>query len=382
MLCAYGVSVAGPRHLEKGIPCQDAHAFWVSDDGTMAIAAVADGLGSEFFSDEGSDVASRAVVTYLRDHFVPHGGEDDPFDVLRSSFAAAWEAVCSLAGERGQSIDEFDTTLCVAVLSRGTLWWGNSGDSGLVTCHIDGTYELATSMQRTEDGSVYPLCYDDRWEFGCLGNVATLLLCTDGVLEGMIAPPVLAVQTDSPIDREKASQFLHPQADFSACLAGVEESLRAYLEEYPREWVDDDKTVVVVFDDEALPGRQGDQYYAPPDWHAVYERVNSALYGTPSTNDAEDVSSSSEESLDGGPSAGGEPIDLAGVAGELLGVGMEMGRAIRHSMACLSRELGEKGPHSTRRGSVARIGPVSYDTGECGGGEWSASESCEGKDMA
>lgn len=374
MLCAYGASVAGPRHLERGVPCQDSCVTWVSDDGTMAVAAVADGLGSERFSDEGSAVACETAVASICDWLASCGDDECSATTLRDAFATAWQAVCAHAQEQGQPIDEYDTTLCLAVFAGGRLLWGQSGDSGLVACHADGTYELVTSMQRTEDGLVYPLCYSDHWEFGCLEDVATVLLCTDGVLEGMIAPPVLAVHADSPIDREKASQFLHPQASFSACLPEVEKSLRAYLEAYPQDWVDDDKTVVVVFDDASLPERQDEAYYAAPDWDAIYARVNEALYGAvpdssaPADNPADNPSDDSSDDCVGdagdreedsrsavdsqekrashpSPVAPNLPemqtvvLELAGAAEAVFGVGIEMGRALRRSMEELSRTL-------------------------------------------
>ena len=280
MMHVYGACVAGPRHLEAGRPCQDARASWVSEDGSLAVAAVSDGLGSERLSEVGSAVASEAAVAYCRDHLPARPSGRDGLACLRGAFRAAWDAVAARARRMGEPLGEFDATLTLAVLSGGRMLWGQSGDSGLVAGMADGTYRLVTRMQRDEEGRVFPLCFEDRWEFGAVEGVSTALLCPDGVLEGVIAPPVLAARGADPLDRSKARMFLHPRPDDAGRLAELGEELAAYLSAYPVEHIDDDKTVQVVFDDAALPALQNESYYAEPDWERLYAEARAALYGT------------------------------------------------------------------------------------------------------
>lgn len=280
MLHAYGASVAGPWHAKAGIPCQDAHASWVADDVALAVAAASDGLGSESFSHVGSATAVEAAVAHCRDHATAGAAPEETLKVLRAAYGAAYAAVIDEADEMSESPGEFDSTLCLALLDGNRLFWGHSGDSGLVAGMEDGTYRLVTTMQRDEEGRVFPLCFDDHWEFGVLEGVSTVLLCTDGVLEGMIAPPILGANTDCPLDRSKAHMFLHPLEDDAEHLAEVERQAAAYLEAYPRELIDDDKTVVVLFDDAHLPASQPDAYYAEPDWEGVRARAYADLYAS------------------------------------------------------------------------------------------------------
>lgn len=279
MLRAYGASVAKRDRHATGRPNQDARAAWVSDDGTVAVAAVADGLGSERLSDVGSSVAAETAVAYCREHLAAGLAAGAALTCLRGAYRAAWEAVVARASEMGEPAGEFDTTLCLAALAGGTLLWGQSGDSGLAACMADGSYRLVTRMQRDDEGRVFPLCFEDRWEFGELEGVSTVLLCTDGVLEGMIAPPILAAHTDCPLDRSMAHMFLHPRPGDAEDLAGVERAAFAHLEAYPPELVDDDKTVEVLFDDAALPVLREEGYYAAPDWEAICAAARAALYG-------------------------------------------------------------------------------------------------------
>ena len=52
-----GVSVVGTSHLDRAVPCQDAHRYQVLSGGELLVA-VADGAGSAARAEAG---ASRAV---------------------------------------------------------------------------------------------------------------------------------------------------------------------------------------------------------------------------------------------------------------------------------------------------------------------------------
>jgi len=59
-----GVSVAGFSHEEKNIPCQDSHAFRITNNNEV-IAAVADGAGSARLSHKGAQAFTTAIVDRL-----------------------------------------------------------------------------------------------------------------------------------------------------------------------------------------------------------------------------------------------------------------------------------------------------------------------------
>lgn len=280
MLYTYSANIPGPSHIESGIPCQDSCAV-ENIAGELVIAAVADGLGSETRSDVGSKIAADTSVSYCADHIGDCGSDEDVSAMMRRAYYSAYDAVLAKATSDGESAGQYDSTLCLAIFNGDTLYWGNSGDSGMAVARKDGTYELVTTMQRDDEGRVFPLCFEDHWEFGVMQDVATVLLCTDGILEDMIAPPILKAHSDNPIDTSKAVMFLHPQEGDVENLNDIEEQARAYLEGYPKRLLDDDKTLVVIFDGDNFPGRQSDPYYDGPDWKAIVEKANRALYENP-----------------------------------------------------------------------------------------------------
>lgn len=279
MISHYAVNIQGPSHVTRDIPCQDSFSVREARGGAAVIAAVADGLGSESHSDVGSSIAASTAVGFVAAVLEARSDEFDRLALIHDAFYAAYDAVLDEAERLDELAGEFDCTLTLAVLEDGHLWWGHSGDSGLMVAHLDGSYELVTTMQRDKGGRVYPLCFDHRWEFGEVKDVSSALLCTDGVLEA-IAPPVLGRLTNQPIDTKLVRMFLHPQEGDTEHIAEVEKAARAYWEAYPQRLLDDDKTVVVLFDDERLPAEQDQEYYAGPNWDEVNRLMREALYGT------------------------------------------------------------------------------------------------------
>ena len=275
MLRTYSVNLAGPGHVQRGVVCQD--ACCVETCANVVIAAVADGLGSEAHSEIGSRVAARAAVEACRERLAERGAELGAEAIVREAFAAAYRAVIEESAASGIPEDEMDCTLCLALFDGRRVAFGCAGDSGLIAALDDGRYEPLTSMQRDEEGRVFPLCFEDHWAFGAREGVASILLATDGVLEGLIAPPALARWTDNPVDTFVARGFLHPDLG-EGDLAELQRDAEAFLQAVPVELVDDDKTVVVAFDDERPAGLMPEDYYAGPDWEAVAAKASAVLY--------------------------------------------------------------------------------------------------------
>lgn len=285
MLRHYEVNLAGPSHRANGTPCQDACAVQVR--GNTMVAAVADGLGSEQFSHVGSHVAARTAVTFCCDNLARCSSPERTLALLRDAFDAAYGAVLDKAADAALPAGQMDCTLCLVLWVDGVAAWGQSGDSGLAVSHADGSYSLITRMQRDDEGRVYPLCFADRWEFGICTDVASALLCTDGILEGLIAPPLLAKHAACPIDTRVARGFLHPTANSGSAVCALQRSAQRYVEGLPTHLVDDDKTTVVLFDDERLPNDMPAPYYDGPDWDALYAQAEKLIYPSSHTADAQ-----------------------------------------------------------------------------------------------
>lgn len=282
MIITYKNSMAGPYHIDEGLPCQDSCFISMGKDG-LIIAAVADGLGSEEFSDIGSQVAAETAVTRCAEELAADTPPEEVRKKLNNSFVEAYRAVLERADKDGNARDEYDTTLCLAVYdpASGRLFYGQSGDSGLVALLSDGSYKQLTRQQRDEGGCVYPLCFGpDYWEFGeAEGRVSAFMLMTDGVFE-QICPKLMKkeeVTVNVPLAQKFLDRFDCPPDKVSE----LEQASAAFLEKYPRSKLDDDKTVVAVINTDAVPARREESYYAPPDWTALYQKAMKKIYPPP-----------------------------------------------------------------------------------------------------
>lgn len=309
MVRYYAANMAGPYHLDNGIPCQD--SFYIKKDGGGVVyASVADGLGSEAKSDDGSRIASRISCEYCMERYKSGMPFPEVKKLLNNAFVTAYKAVLDEAQAAGNSADEYDTTLCMVIFDNGYVFYGQSGDSGIVALMSSGEYVQLTVQQRDEDGYVFPLCSGpDMWVFGEVeAPVAAVMLMTDGVWE-QICPPLLR-NNDVKVNVALASRFMDRHEFSLRSVKALEEAAGKFLEGYPRELLDDDKTVVVVYDPLKPAKRMPAEYYSPPDWERLREaaeaKINAASTGRTREGEASGEQSGEQSDEGDGDCAEGE----------------------------------------------------------------------------
>ena len=329
MIAKIKVNMAGPYHLKKNIPCQD--AFYIRETPeNVVVGAVADGLGSELNSDIGAKVQSNVAVRECCNNYKKGMNPDEVVSMMKRAFTKAYKEVVKVASKDGNDVDQYDATLCLVIYDGEKLYYGQSGDSGLVVALSDGTYCKVTEQQRDEDGNVYPLCFGpEYWDFGFVeGKVTAAMLMTDGVWD-QICPPVLRYE-EQPINVALAEMFMNHYGMSISETRQLERDAVAFLREYPTKLLDDDKTVVVLINSEAEPQRMPEDYYKAPDWNRVNNKINERLY---EKSDVQEETNSVIEAKNNEPKNDviiGIPIDLRkvrktaqemmGSFGEIMGV--------------------------------------------------------------
>lgn len=277
MIYTYGVTQQGAYHIKEGLVCQDAHRIVKRSD-RFAIAAVADGLGSERYTDVAACIAVQVSTAHCAAHIADDDAESAVLSVMRDSFALAQRAIETAAEKNGYPLDQCDTTLSLAVLNGGVLYYGHAGDSGIVALTGDGLYVKVTGQQRDDEGRVFPLYFGEAmWTFGRFADpVASVFLATDGMYETLF--PVYLKDEPVSIYVALARYFMDPDAlGFAACgEAAVQSRIAAFLESIPGEQVSDDKTVVVLCDTDVRPLPQPAAYYREPDWGELKRRHDEA----------------------------------------------------------------------------------------------------------
>ena len=266
MIYAYGARLPGPYHIKNDIVCQD--YFEINKVGKEAcIAAVADGLGSAKYSDEGSKIAATEAVKLCSSHINAQTTDEEILNIIRSSFYAAQRAIEQESRSKDRPVELYDTTLTLAILIGETLYFGHSGDSGMIALATDGRYIAVTKQQRDEEGRVFPLFFSDKWEFGIFEHrVASVLLATDGMFEVFFP---MYIKNDPVNIHVSLAEFFMNNKTLRIQKVGeqeLSEGMSKFMENIPEHQVDDDKTIVTLINTRIKPKRQPKEYYAEPDW--------------------------------------------------------------------------------------------------------------------
>lgn len=277
MIKAYGVSLPGTYHIKNEIVCQDYHEILLPNK-QVAIAAVADGLGSAEHSDIASKLAATVATEHCKHNIKSAKKVDDILNVIRASFHAAYRAIETEVSEKEHDLAQYDTTLSLAIMLRDTLFYGHSGDSGIIALTTGGRYEAVTQQQRDEQGRVFPLYFTDKWEFGKFEpKVSAVLLSTDGIYE--IFFPIYIRNDPTNNIHVNLAQFFMDNTKLSVhkrARAEVEADITEFLKSIPDEQVNDDKTVVVLINTAIKAKLQPKEYYEEPDWAELKKEYDEA----------------------------------------------------------------------------------------------------------
>ncbi|MCL2322438.1 MAG: protein phosphatase 2C domain-containing protein [Oscillospiraceae bacterium] len=266
MIYAYGITAQGAYHIKNNTPCQDAHNIVKLRD-NMVIAAVADGLGSMEHSDIASKLAVEVSVNYCKESIASSSNSDEILKIIEASFSLAQNTIEKEAQNNGHRIEQYDTTLTLAVMNDEILYYGHSGDSGIIALTTEGLYEKVTEQQRDDEARVFPLFFKNKWIFKQYEkNVSSVLLATDGML-GTFFP--IYIKNEPVNIHVTLARFFMDNKRLHIDKLGedlVKMRIEQFILNIPCDQVDDDKTVVVLINTDIEPSLQPDDYYKEPDW--------------------------------------------------------------------------------------------------------------------
>lgn len=271
-----GDSQKGKSHETNGSPCQDFHSFIVRAD--FVVAAVADGLGSSKHSDIASKMAATSTVEYCANSIHKGMSDSSIIATIKSAFDGANFAIKQKAGD---FLDNYDTTLTLAIFMGGEVYFGHAGDSGIIALRNDGVFEQVTEPQLGsgygKERPVYPLASEAHWVFGKYKHHAkALFLMTDGVLNKVI-PPLLEDQ-EYKLDHAYL-YYLYDNLNKNTNLNNwIKTEVASIL---PQEINYDDKTLVAVTCNTVKMTLQSKKYYEFPTkklWNSLLEKHNKELY--------------------------------------------------------------------------------------------------------
>lgn len=134
-------SQQGGRHYNAGENCQDNHS--VGGLGDITWAVIADGVSSSARSEQGSAEACTAVHQYLGRSIA--SGSKPSKALVAQAIGVARTAVADLARKERRHIDDFGTTLAIALLQGNTIISGAVGDSSVAISSAITDYDKSES---------------------------------------------------------------------------------------------------------------------------------------------------------------------------------------------------------------------------------------------
>ena len=330
----YGFSIQGKSHIDKGTVCQDSNKTGRLRAGYY-FGAVADGVGSAPHSDIGSKLAVEKLYEYCDKNIKKGMDQMDVEDVLCAGYEYAMETIQKYADSHDKKIENYDTTLSAVIYNGKKIIYAHAGDGGIIVRQTNGIVKPVTKRQKGADGtSVIPLrAGEHSWEIGTYsGNVAAVLLVTDGMLDGVFQPTLLNLPSSTmELARGDFSQdnvyiaaaefFMNPYAVYkNPKIKGAESFLHTFLEGdlLPKDQdaflqcmdaaytklfnkktsreiceslkevyfvvgavknVRDDKSVVCLINETIEVVPQDKKYYLEPDWVWLQECYEALLYG-------------------------------------------------------------------------------------------------------
>lgn len=274
MIYQYGVSLPGTYHLKNDIPCQDYYCFRANVN-SFNIYCVADGLGSAKLSQIGSELAATKAMEFCQEHIAADLDEVVLKEIIQNAFVYSAKSILERAKEGNDDVREYLTTLCLVLFDGNRVIYGNAGDGGVLVLREDGLYSALTQMQRNEEGDVYTLfAGEDHWEFGCIDEVVSVLLATDGVW-CELCPPILKNEKIT-INIPLARKFMDRDEDCEESVLELQKNVTRYLEKYPSH-LNDDKTILVGFNSDKKAQELDSDYYNIPNWSEAYKKMTNMV---------------------------------------------------------------------------------------------------------
>jgi len=233
-----GASVAGTSHQAAGRQCEDVCGWRAAPEVTCL--AVADGAGSRPMSRCGAALAVESALLACADG--PRAG--DPAAWLRLVFGAAREQITARALADGNEVDDYATTLAVAILTRAAVAVGQIGDTIAVAGRA-GSYQTVAPAPRAEyvNETAFLTGPDAlgelRIDVTAAAEADTVFLATDGLRFKILDD----LATAAPF-----APFFEDLATFARSSQASDDAVRAFLAGLDDQ-SGDDKTVVAAVRD-------------------------------------------------------------------------------------------------------------------------------------
>ncbi len=207
-----GFSRVGTKHLDAGVPCEDAH--FVGHDGDSFVLVACDGAGARTHSRHGADAVANAVGPLML-----HNASEIMGRTLggKAVLSVALDAINAAVGEHGGTADDYACTLVALLVHEGHRMTCHVGDGAIYV--LNGVFP---SILSPPDGEgrfttfvTSPGAYPHMWKGPLEPHTTGFLVVTDGAdclanfVQGVVSPLVsrLIAQMDLRPEHRGAREF-------------------------------------------------------------------------------------------------------------------------------------------------------------------------------
>lgn len=157
----FGASVVGKSHLDKGLPCQDAHAH--ANVGESLVAVVCDGAGSARHSELGAQFVANTLAQALARRLEQGAAIAQLHDgMLMDCMAQVRGALEELADNHGALLDDYATTVVGVVMGPSVGVFFHLGD-GVGVAQLENGSELISLPANGEYANETYFLSGERW---------------------------------------------------------------------------------------------------------------------------------------------------------------------------------------------------------------------------
>lgn len=157
----FGASVTGKSHLDKGLPCQDAHAQAVVGDTLVAI--VCDGAGSARHSEQGAQfVATQTVLALAERLRLGASLQDLQAGALTATLVQIRAALDDIARVACATLEDYATTVVGVVMGQEGGFFFHLGDGLGVAQLADGNELISLPANGVYANETYFIS-SERW---------------------------------------------------------------------------------------------------------------------------------------------------------------------------------------------------------------------------
>lgn len=157
----FGASVTGKSHLDKAIPCQDAHAH-VQVGGSL-VAVVCDGAGSARHSELGAQFVASTLAQALAQQLRQGASIEALHDgALAGAMAQVRGELEALADNHGAVLDDYATTVVGVVMGPSVGVFFHLGD-GVGVAQLDDGGEVISQPANGEYANETYFISGERW---------------------------------------------------------------------------------------------------------------------------------------------------------------------------------------------------------------------------